>query len=129
MKKDETFGRLRSAIDRSGDHKRPEIKPGVEFPTLREWIDQLKALDYHNEFVLHEGKLLHPASGRSYGPEKVRISSMHHFRGAGSSPNLLFLLQTTDGRRGWVAEMADGAPSRSLAAFLEKVLAESNTRK
>lgn len=113
----------------SGKPTRPMPDPGQNYPGLAQMLQTLRAKGYEQEFVLHEGALVLHESGKTYKPEKLRVTGMFHVDSGKAKPNLLFLLQATDGKRGWVAELSGNPTRKALSGFLDKVLTESTNSK
>ncbi|RMG23166.1 MAG: hypothetical protein D6730_14965 [Bacteroidetes bacterium] len=105
-------------------------RSSVGFDTLYDAIEQAKREGYSIEFVINERGFLDPDSGKTYLPESITAMEVIRIDAPYSEPDaqsILYLLQTVDGRRGWVSDAYGPYSNETLAGHLSRIVENFNS--
>ena len=94
-----------------------------EMKTLSECIDKAAAHGYTEQFSVDEEGLRNFDGARHYTPHDVKIMNFYRFEG-NSDPEdsaILYLLQTSDGTKGLLADAYGAYSDQKIGSFIVQV--------
>lgn len=98
-------------------------KEKEEMDTLVSVLARLTAEGYEKQFRVSEEGLEELASGKTYTPDKVRVTNFYRFEGI-SDPadnSILYAIETSDGERGTLVDAYGAYSNELIAGFMEQV--------